>query len=131
VQFYELFDKTDLKGNVPSSRHTTSPTTSRGEESGRSTERLRHTTLQTDAGTVQPTPRTAVNRVEEFEKAAKKKFVARTGQLKLLIVVDKLLTGFDAPPDLPLHRHKQMRDSACSRHLPREPLDGEIRSTAT
>jgi type I restriction enzyme, R subunit len=40
----------------------------------------------------------AVSRVDEFEKEVKKKFVKEPGQMKLLIVVDKLLTGFDAPP---------------------------------
>jgi len=31
------------------------------------------------------------------EDEAKKKFIDETAQMKLLIVVDKLLTGFDAP----------------------------------
>ncbi len=35
----------------------------------------------------------AVNRVEEFEREVKKKFIHEPGQMKLLIVVDKLLTG--------------------------------------
>ena len=30
-----------------------------------------------------------VNKVEEFEKAVKKKFIEEPGQMKLLIVVDK------------------------------------------
>ena len=55
-------------------------------------------------------PRSAINRVEEFEKTVKKKFVEEPGQMKLLIVVDKLLTGFDAPPATYLYIDKQMRD---------------------
>lgn len=39
----------------------------------------------------------AAKRVEEFEKAVKKRFIEEPGQMRLLIVVDKLLTGFDAP----------------------------------
>nr|MDA3923602.1 HsdR family type I site-specific deoxyribonuclease [Kiritimatiellia bacterium] len=39
----------------------------------------------------------AMNRVEEFEKQVKKRFIDEPGQMRLLIVVDKLLTGFDAP----------------------------------
>jgi type I restriction enzyme R subunit len=35
--------------------------------------------------------------------------------MKLLIVVDKLLTGFDAPPATYLYIDKQMRTTACSR----------------
>ena len=34
---------------------------------------------------------TAVNKVEEFEKAVKKKLIEEPGQMKLLIIVDKLL----------------------------------------
>lgn len=36
--------------------------------------------------------------VEDFEAEAKRKFIEEPAQMKLLIVVDKLLTGFDAPP---------------------------------
>ena len=35
--------------------------------------------------------------VEDFEREAKDKFVNEPNNMKLLIVVDKLLTGFDAP----------------------------------
>ena len=37
-------------------------------------------------------------RVEDFEKEAKRKFIEEPANMKLLIVIDKLLTGFDAPP---------------------------------
>jgi len=36
----------------------------------------------------------AVNKTDEFEKQVKKKFINEPGQMKLLIVVDKLLTRF-------------------------------------
>jgi len=52
----------------------------------------------------------AMNRVEEFEKEVKRRFIEEPGQMKLLIVVDKLLTGFDAPPATYLYIDKQMRD---------------------
>jgi len=48
--------------------------------------------------------------VEEFEKEAKRKFVNEPGQMKLLIVVDRLLTGFDAPPATYLYIDKKMQD---------------------
>ena len=35
---------------------------------------------------------------EQFEKDAKYKFIHEPANMQLLIVVDKLLTGFDAPP---------------------------------
>ncbi len=43
-------------------------------------------------------------------RKVKKKFVEEPGQMKLLIVVDKLLTGFDAPPATYLYIDKQMHD---------------------
>jgi type I restriction enzyme, R subunit len=48
--------------------------------------------------------------VEAFEAQAKEKFVYEPGQMKLLIVVDKLLTGFDAPPATYLFIDKKMQD---------------------
>ncbi len=47
---------------------------------------------------------------EVFEKEVKKKFVEEPGQMKLLVVVDKLLTGFDAPPATYLYIDKSMQD---------------------
>lgn len=47
---------------------------------------------------------------EEFEEDVKKKFVEEPAQMKLLIVVDKLLTGFDAPSATYLYIDKNMRD---------------------
>ena len=55
-------------------------------------------------------PDEAVKRAGEFEKAVKKKFVEEPGQMKLLIVVDMLLTGFDAPPATYLYIDKHMQD---------------------
>jgi type I restriction enzyme R subunit len=48
--------------------------------------------------------------VEAFEDEAKKRFVEEPGQMKLLIVVDKLLTGFDAPSATYLYIDKHMQD---------------------
>ncbi len=68
----------------------------------------------------------AMARVEEFEKAVKKKFVEEPGQVKLLIVVDKLLTGFDAPPATYLYIDKPMRDHGLFQAICRvNRLDGE------
>ena len=47
---------------------------------------------------------------EEFEEWAKKEFVEHPATMKLLIVVDKLLTGFDAPPATYLYIDKKMAD---------------------
>jgi type I restriction enzyme R subunit len=64
--------------------------------------------------------------VETFEKEVKKKFIEEPGQMKLLIVVDKLLTGFDAPPATYLYIDKQMHDHGLFQAICRvNRLDGE------
>jgi type I restriction enzyme R subunit len=64
--------------------------------------------------------------VEEFEKEVKKKFVKEPGQMKLLIVVDKLLTGFDAPPATYLYIDKYMQDHGLFQAICRvNRLDGD------
>ena len=47
---------------------------------------------------------------EEFEKDVRDKFIHTPENMKLLIVVDKLLTGFDAPSATYLYIDKKMRD---------------------
>ena len=49
-------------------------------------------------------------RIDTFEKDAKRKFVHEPHNMKLLIVIDKLLTGFDAPPCTYLYIDKKMKD---------------------
>jgi type I restriction enzyme R subunit len=63
---------------------------------------------------------------EEFEEEAKRKFVEQPAQLKLLIVVDKLLTGFDAPPATYLYIDKSMKDHGLFQAICRvNRLDGD------
>lgn len=52
----------------------------------------------------------AKNKAEEFETQVKKLFVNEPGRMKLLIVVDKLLTGFDAPSATYLYIDKSMKN---------------------
>jgi type I restriction enzyme R subunit len=47
---------------------------------------------------------------EQFEKEVKKQFIDEPANMQLLIVVDKLLTGFDAPSCTYLYIDKEMRD---------------------
>jgi type I restriction enzyme R subunit len=47
---------------------------------------------------------------EVFEDEAKTKFIKEPSKMKLLIVVDKLLTGFDAPSATYLYIDKKMQD---------------------
>jgi type I restriction enzyme, R subunit len=63
---------------------------------------------------------------EDFEDEAKKRFVEEPAQLKLLIVVDKLLTGFDAPAATYLYIDKSMKDHGLFQAICRvNRLDGE------
>jgi type I restriction enzyme R subunit len=68
----------------------------------------------------------AIRKAEDFEVEIKEKFVKAPGQVKLLIVVDKLLTGFDAPPATYLYIDKPMRDHGLFQAICRvNRLDGE------
>jgi type I restriction enzyme, R subunit len=63
---------------------------------------------------------------DKFEKDAIEKFVKKPGQMKLLIVVDKLLTGFDAPSATYLYIDKSMRDHGLFQAICRvNRLDGD------
>jgi len=68
----------------------------------------------------------AVGKVEEFERAVKRQFIENPGQMRLLIVVDKLLTGFDAPSATYLYIDKKMRDHGLFQAICRvNRLDGD------
>ena len=64
--------------------------------------------------------------VEDFETEAKRKFIKEPNNMKLLIVVDKLLTGFDAPPCTYLYIDKAMHDHGLFQAICRvNRLDGD------
>jgi len=68
----------------------------------------------------------AVSMSEKYDLAVKKKFVEEPGQMKLLIVVDRLLTGFDAPSATYLYIDKEMRDHGLFQAICRvNRLDGD------
>ena len=68
----------------------------------------------------------AMHKAELFEQEVKRRFVNQPGQMKLLIVVDKLLTGFDAPPATYLYIDKKMQDHGLFQAICRvNRLDGE------
>ena len=67
-------------------------------------------------------------KVEDFEKEVKEKFVNEPANMKLLIVVDKLLTGFDAPPCTYLYIDKSMQDHGLFQAICRvNRLDGDTK----
>lgn len=68
----------------------------------------------------------ALNKTKEFEEEVKKRFINDPSRMKLLIVVDKLLTGFDAPSLTYLYIDKKMQDHGLFQAVCRvNRLDGE------
>ncbi|HXI24663.1 MAG TPA: HsdR family type I site-specific deoxyribonuclease [Pyrinomonadaceae bacterium] len=129
-KLYDLFDKSVLKNKCAvSTSYQPSTAKIKGEESGEGdTENIEkyNTYQQMLADWFDEAPEKALKRVEEFETAVKKKFVEEPGQMKLLIVVDKHLTGFDAPPATYLYIDKQMQDHGLFQAICRvNRLDGE------
>tara|TARA_R100000306_G_scaffold57998_1_gene56326 strand:- start:1958 stop:5068 length:3111 start_codon:yes stop_codon:yes gene_type:complete len=127
---YELFQKTDLAGKcaIVTSYHP-SPADIKGEESGAGlTERIHQYEIYRKmlADYFEQPEDEAMGKVEEFEKKVKKTFIDEPGQMRLLIVVDKLLTGFDAPSATYLYIDKQMRDHGLFQAICRvNRIDGE------
>lgn len=63
---------------------------------------------------------------ENFEQEVKQQFIKEPAKMKLLIVVDKLLTGFDAPAATYLYIDKTMRDHGLFQAICRvNRLDGD------
>ncbi|GHR98077.1 restriction endonuclease subunit R [Helicobacter pylori] len=68
----------------------------------------------------------ALNKTKEFEEEVKKRFINEPARMKLLIVVDKLLTGFDAPSLTYLYIDAKMKDHKLFQAVCRvNRLDGE------
>ncbi|MCB9127964.1 MAG: HsdR family type I site-specific deoxyribonuclease [Ardenticatenales bacterium] len=113
-RLFEIFRSTDLKGKCAIvTSYRPNAASIKGEESGEGeTERL----LQYDvyrqmlADHFKEPIESAASKTEQFEQQVKERFITQPGQMKLLIVVDKLLTGFDAPPATYLYIDKPMRD---------------------
>lgn len=127
---YELFEKTDLAGKCAIvTSYKPSPADIKGEETGEGlTERLHQYAIYRRmlADHFDEPEDQAMYRVEKFEEEVKKRFVEHPGQMRLLIVVDKLLTGFDAPPATYLYIDKKMRDHGLFQAICRvNRLDGQ------
>ena len=129
-RFFEMFQQTDLAGKCAIvTSYRPQPADIKGEESGEGlTERLRQYEIYRKmlAAHFNEPEDTAMVKVEQFEKEVKKRFIEQPGQMKLLIVVDKLLTGFDAPPATYLYIDKNMQDHGLFQAICRvNRLDGE------
>ncbi len=127
---YEMFSQSDLAGKVAivTSFQPTAASI-KGEESGEGlTEKLFKYDIYRKmlADYFEQPAEIAAGRVEEFEKDVKKRFINEPGQMRLLIVVDKLLTGFDAPSATYLYIDKQMADHNLFQAICRvNRLDGD------
>ncbi len=129
-RFFEMLQQTDLAGKCAIiTSYQPSPGDIKGEETGEGlTEKLRQYDIYRKmlAAHFNEPDDTAMYKVEQFEKEVKKRFIEEPGQMKLLIVVDKLLTGFDAPPATYLYIDKQMHDHGLFQAICRvNRLDGE------
>jgi len=70
--------------------------------------------------------RPGMTKTDTYEERAKELFKKEPANMKLLIVVDKLLTGFDAPPCTYLYIDKSMQDHGLFQAICRtNRLDGE------
>jgi type I restriction enzyme R subunit len=123
-RYYEMFQKAGLSECAIITSFSPSYRDIKGEETGEGyTEKL----LQFEIYQKMLDGKTP----EAFEEEVKKKFVEEPAQMKLLIVVDKLLTGFDAPPATYLYIDKKMQDHGLFQAICRvNRLDEMIRNMA-
>ena len=129
-KLYEMFSETNLAGRCAIvTSYGPAPGDIRSEESGEGlTEKLHEYDVYRRmlADFFGVSEDAAMHRAEEFERMVKDRFVNEPGQMRLLIVVDKLLTGFDAPPATYLYIDKRMRDHGLFQAICRvNRLDGE------
>lgn len=129
---FEMFNQTDLAGKVAIvTSYQPTAASIKGEESGEGlTEKLfKYSTYRKMlADYFEQSEDKAAARVEEFEKSVKQQFKDEPGQMKLLIVVDKLLTGFDAPSATYLYIDKKMADHNLFQAICRvNRLDGDTK----
>jgi type I restriction enzyme R subunit len=127
-KYFALFQKTPFKGRcaVITSYNPLAKDVTK-EEVGANTETDKqfifnaYTELLKD---VEPKP--GMTKTETYEECAKTLFTERPAEMKLLVVVDKLLTGFDAPPCTYLYIDKSMQDHALFQAICRtNRLDGD------
>ncbi len=127
---FEMFSKTELKGKCAIvTSYLPSPNDIKGEETGDgATEKLHQYEIYQNmlADYFEIPKAEAIKKAEEFEKQAKAFFKDEPGQMRLLIVVDKLLTGFDAPSATYLYIDKKMQDHGLFQAICRvNRLDGD------
>jgi type I restriction enzyme R subunit len=129
-RIYELFCDAGFKGKCAIvTSYEPNPSDISKEDSGEgATERIKQYEIyrQMLASHFGLSPDEAMHKVEQFERDVKEKFVNDPATMRLLIVVDKLLTGFDAPPATYLYIDKSMNDHGLFQAICRvNRLDGD------
>lgn len=129
-KFYELFCQAGFKGKcaIITSYEPQVGDIAKEDSGHGATERLRQYDIyrQMLADHFNEPADKAMAKVEQFEKEFKGTFITEPGQMRLLIVVDKLLTGFDAPSATYLYIDKKMRDHGLFQAICRvNRLDGD------
>ena len=127
-KYFELFQKTVFKGKCavvtsynPNAQDVTLEETGANTETEKQFIYNTYTALLKD---VEPKPRK--NKTETYEDRAKELFKDQPANMKLLIVVDKLLTGFDSPHCTYLYIDKSMQDHGLFQAICRtNRLDGD------
>lgn len=127
-KYFTLFQKTPFKGKCavvtsynPLARDVTLEETGANTETDKQFIYNTYTELLKD---VEAKPN--MSKTETYEERAKDLFTKEPANMKLLVVVDKLLTGFDAPPCTYLYIDKSMQDHGLFQAICRvNRLDGE------
>lgn len=127
-KYFTLFQKTLFKGKcaIVTSYNPQAGDVSR-EDTGANTETDKEFIYTTYTELLKDvSPRSKMSKTETYEEDVKKLFIKEPMNMKLLIVVDKLLTGFDAPPCTYLYIDKSMQDHGLFQAICRtNRLNGE------
>jgi type I restriction enzyme, R subunit len=127
-KYFALFQKTPLKNKCavvtsynPQAKDVTL------EETGANTETDKQFIYNTYIERLKDVDaKPGMTKTETYEEQAKALFTKEPANMKLLVVVDKLLTGFDAPPCSYLYIDKSMQDHGLFQAICRtNRLDGE------
>jgi len=127
-KYFALFQKTPFKGTCavvtsynPQAQNVTK------EEVGANTETDKQFIYNTYTDLLKHIDaKPGMTKTETYEERAKDLFTKEPANMKLLVVVDKLLTGFDAPPCTYLYIDKSMQDHGLFQAICRtNRLDGE------
>ncbi len=127
-KYFSLFQNTSFKGQCavvtsynPLARDVTLEETGAHTETDKQFIYNTYTELLKDIDA-----KPGMTKTETYEESAKARFTTEPANMKLLVVVDKLLTGFDAPPCTYLYIDKSMQDHGLFQAICRtNRLDGE------